>query len=100
MQVSRYVLNVIHKLLPSPLSNLFTASRTVHEYSTRHCTAMKLQTPPTLTVVTTQCITKKGPEIWNYFSTEIYTNTAHQTLIHVSGLSSRLRRSVIQEYSD
>jgi len=29
MQVSRYVLNFLHKLLRSPLNNLFTASRTV-----------------------------------------------------------------------
>ena len=46
MQVSKYVLNFLHMLQPSPLNNLFTSSRTVREYSTHHCTAMKLQPPP------------------------------------------------------
>ena len=32
--------------------------------------------------------------------TELYTNTAHQTLILVSGFSSRFRQAVIGEYSD
>ena len=66
----------------------------MHEYSTRHCTATKLQSPPTRTVVRSQCITNKEPQIWNYLSTELYTNTAHQTLIHVSGFSSRFRKAV------
>ena len=100
MLVSKYVLNFLHKLLPSPLSNLFTASRTVHEHSTRHCSTMKLQSLPTRTVVASQCITKMGPHIWNLLSSELYTNTAHQTLIRVSGFSSRFRRAVIREYSD
>jgi hypothetical protein len=100
MQVSKYVLNFLHLLLPSPLSNLFTASRTIHEHSTRHCTTMRLQTLPSRTAVTSQCIAKMGPQIWNRLPSELYINPAHQTLIHVTGFSSRFRRAVIREYSD
>ena len=52
MWVSKYVANFLHKSLPSSLNNLFTARRTVHEYSIRHCTKMKLQTRPTRAVIT------------------------------------------------
>jgi len=63
IQVSKYILNFPPKLLPFPLNNLFTASRTVHKYTTHHCTAMKLQTLSTWTVVISQCITNKGAQI-------------------------------------
>jgi len=61
---------------------------------------MKRQTPRTRTVVTSQYINSKGQQIWNHLSTELYTNTAHQTLICVFGFSSRLRNAVIREYSN
>jgi len=41
-----------------------------------------------------------GPRTWNPLSSELYTNSAHQTLIHISGFSSRFRRAVTREYSD
>jgi len=56
IQGLKYVLNFLHNVLPSSLSNLFTLSRTVHEHSTHHCTSLKLQTLPSRTVVTSQCI--------------------------------------------
>ena len=71
MQVSKCVLHFLNKLQPFPLSNLFTASRTVHDYSISHSTAMKLKTPPTRTVVIIQYITKMGPLIWNCLSTDL-----------------------------
>ena len=100
MQVSKYVLNFLHNVLPSPLSKLFTLSRTVHEHSTLHCTTLKLQTLPSQTVITSQCIANMGPRTWNLLSSELYTNSAHQTLIHISGFSSRFWRAVIREHSD
>ena len=71
MQVSKYVLNFLHNLLPTPLSNLFTLSSTAHEHSTRHCTALKLQTLPSRTVVTSQCIATMGPCTWNRLPSEL-----------------------------
>ncbi|KAK2142560.1 hypothetical protein LSH36_941g00059 [Paralvinella palmiformis] len=43
-----------------------------------------------------ECIANMGPRTWNLLSSELYTNSAHQTLIHISGFSSRFRRAVIR----
>ena len=98
LHVGKFALSYIQNSLPLPLSNLFTLTHTIHNDETRHSTNYKMTIPKMRTVVASNSILLKCPQIWNNISQNLYIYRSN--LVSLAGLSARFRRETLGAYID
>lgn len=98
LHTCKFVLSHIMKTLPSSLTHLFTLTQDIHSHETRHSFNYKMTIPKIRTVVASQSILLKGPQIWNNLAQSLYVHQSN--IISLSGFSKRYRRETLGSYGN
>jgi hypothetical protein len=98
LHICKFVLSHIMKTLPSSLTHLFTLTQDIHSHETRHSFNYKITVPKIRTVIASQSILLKGPQIWNNLAQSLYVH--HSNIISLSGFSTRFRREAFGSYGN
>ncbi len=68
VNAARHILSLFQGSLPSSLSMNYINTQNIHRHNTRHRTTFKLTIPLIRTNIASQCITFRGPQLWNAIS--------------------------------